>query len=132
MKRNKQDRVARSTNAEGLALLRIGTLRLPRTPKFVGNHTINDQVQAIRRAAEADGVDLVQTIGLWDDEYSADFPIPEAVFQTARFHGLTKVYMVDRRCLCFTAAELPHVETYCQQLLDAGIEVVEAPIEEPL
>lgn len=132
MKWKKQDRVTKSTTVEGLALLRIGTLRVPRTPKLVGNHTINDQVEAIRRAAEADGVDLVQTIGLWDDEYSVDFPIPEAVFQTARFHGLTRVYVVDRRCLAMTAAELPHVETYCQQLLDTGIEMVEAPIEEPL
>jgi hypothetical protein len=67
MKWKKQDRVTKSTTVEGLALLRIGTLRVPRTPKLVGNHTINDQVEAIRRAAEADGVDLVQTIGLWDD-----------------------------------------------------------------
>ena len=117
---------------EGLALLRIGTLRVPRSPKFVGFNNIADQVAAVRRAAEADGVDLVQTIALWDSEYADDFTIPEAVFQTARYHGATKVYMVDRRCLCLTEADLPAVEQYCTRLRSCGIAVVEAPIEEPL
>lgn len=132
MKRNIRKRAERSDTARGLALLRTRRDTHPRSAKFLGFRSIADQARAVRLAAEADNVDLVQGVVLTDDEYSADLTIVEVIFQTARMHGLTKVYMVDRRCLCLSEADLTAVERYCTHLRDCGIDVVEAPIEEPL
>ncbi|MEP9385210.1 hypothetical protein [Nocardioides sp. KR10-350] len=119
---------------DSLFLVRTRSATETNAPDFLGGQPLEDQEATVERALTAAKIEDLQGLLLSNDQKEKVWEgrsIPVAIVEMARFHGLTRLYVVDRRHLCWTEVELPLADEYVKWLNDQGLDVIEAaPIRE--